>query len=57
MLDIKFIKDNKEAVKIAMHNRNMQLDEVIDKLCALDDERKALIFDSEQNKAKQNAVS
>lgn len=57
MLDIKFIKENKELVKTAMHNRNMQLDEVIDKLCALDDERKALIFDSEQNKAKQNAVS
>ena len=57
MLDIKYIKENKEAVKTAMHNRQMDLDAVIDELCALDDERKALIFASEQNKAKQNAVS
>ena len=57
MLDIKYIKENKEAVKTAMHNRQMDLDGVIDELCALDDERKALIFASEQNKAKQNAVS
>ncbi|MBR5782990.1 MAG: serine--tRNA ligase [Clostridia bacterium] len=57
MLDIKFIKENTQLVKTAMKNRNMKLDEVIDKLCVLDDERKALIFASEQNKAKQNAVS
>lgn len=57
MLDIKYIKENKETVKVAMHNRCMDLDAVIDELCTLDDERKALIFDSEQNKAKQNAVS
>lgn len=57
MLDIKYIKENKETVTVAMHNRCMDLDAVIDELCTLDDERKALIFDSEQNKAKQNAVS
>lgn len=57
MLDIKYIKENKETVKVAMHNRCMDLDAVIDELCTLDDERKTLIFDSEQNKAKQNAVS
>ncbi len=57
MLDIKYIKENKEAVKAAMHHRNMDLDQIIDQLCALDDDRKALIFASEQNKAKQNAVS
>ncbi len=57
MLDVRYIKENKEAVKAAMHNRCMDLDAVIDELCTLDDERKALIFASEQNKAKQNAVS
>lgn len=57
MLDVKFIKENRDLVKTAVHNRLMDLDAEIDRLCALDDERKALILDSEQNKAKQNAVS
>lgn len=57
MLDVKFIKENKELVKTAVHNRCMNLDEEIDELCRLDEERRALIYDVEQKKAQQNAVS
>ena len=57
MLDVKFIKENTELVKTAVKNRNMDLDKEIDELVRLDDERRALIFDSEQKKARQNAVS
>ena len=57
MLDVKFVKENKDLVKKAVHNRCMDLDKEIDALCRLDDERRALIFDSEQKKARQNAVS
>lgn len=57
MLDVKFIKENKELVKQAVKNRCMNLDDVIEKVCALDDERKQIIFDSESKKATQNKVS
>ncbi len=57
MLDIRFIKENTALVKTAMHKRNMELDEKIDKICALDDERRNIIYSVEQKKAQQNAVS
>lgn len=57
MLDIRFIKENTDLVKAAMHKRNMELDEKIDKICALDDERRNIIYSVEQKKAQQNAVS
>ncbi len=57
MLDVKYIKENIETVKAAVKSRNMDLDREIDEVARLDDERRALIFDSEQKKARQNAVS
>ena len=55
MLDIKRIIQNPELVKTAMKNRNSDVD--IDKLLSLDAERKAIIGQSEQLKAKRNSVS
>lgn len=57
MLDIKFIKENRDFVKQAVKSRNMDLDSVIDKLCKLDDRRLELIKQAESRKAKQNIVS
>lgn len=55
MLDIKVIRTDPELAKQAMKNRNAKVD--IDALIALDDQRRALIGDVEQKKAKQNADS
>lgn len=57
MLDIKFIKENRDFVKQAVKSRNMDLDSVIDNLCELDDRRLELIKQAESRKAKQNIVS
>lgn len=57
MLDIKFIKENKEAVKERLATRGKDYNEEIDRLMELDEERRALIADTEAQKARQNAVS
>ncbi len=55
VLDLKYIRENTERVKAGMIKKNKNID--IDELLRLDDERRALIFDSDQKKAQQNAVS
>ena len=57
MLDIKFIKENKEFVKERLLSRGKDYSEEIEKLMTLDEERRALIADTESEKARQNAVS
>lgn len=57
MLDIKVIKNDPERVKIAMHNRNMDLDDKIDELLAIDEKRRAITANVESKKANQNVVS
>lgn len=57
MLDIKFIKENKDYVKERLLTRGKDYSEEIDKTLALDEERRALIADTEEKKARQNAVS
>ena len=57
MLDIKFIKENKEFVKERLLTRGKDYSEEIEKLMSLDEERRALIADTESEKARQNAVS
>ncbi|MBQ7822420.1 MAG: serine--tRNA ligase [Clostridia bacterium] len=57
MLDIKFIKENKEFVKERLLTRGKDFSEEIDRVIALDEERRALIADTEAQKARQNAVS
>ncbi len=55
MLDIKFIRDNVEIVKMAVVKKNMKVD--IDRLIAVDDERRSLMSSLEEKKAEQNKVS
>ncbi len=55
MLDIKFIRENLELVKLGAQKKRMQVD--FDALVALDDTRKELLTSVETKKAEQNAVS
>jgi len=57
MLDIKFIKENPDLVKARLQSRQKSYDAEIDRLLALDVERRALIADTEQKKAEQNRIS
>ena len=57
MLDIKRIKENTKEIKEALNNRNENLSDTIDKLLALDDERKQLLQKKEALRAEQNKIS
>lgn len=57
MLDIKVIKSNPEMVKAAMKSRNMNMDETIDRLLGIDEERRVIMVKSEAMKAEQNLAS
>ncbi len=57
MLDIKRIKENPEGVKAALRAKEVDCDATIDKILALDEERRALIASTESRKAQQNKVS
>ncbi|MDR0890401.1 MAG: serine--tRNA ligase [Oscillospiraceae bacterium] len=57
MLDIKRIKDDPAAVKAALHAREADCDAQIDEILALDAKRRALILETETDKAEQNRVS
>ncbi|MFH1047707.1 MAG: serine--tRNA ligase [Patescibacteria group bacterium] len=54
MLDIKYIRDNAELVKAAVKNKNKHVD--VDRLLALDEDRRKLITEVELKRAEQNAV-
>ena len=55
MLDIKFIRENVELVKEGARKKRMNID--IDRLLEVDEERRALLQESEQLKAEKNAAS
>lgn len=55
MLDIKFIRENKEIVAEAIKNKNRDIN--LDELIALDDERLAIMKETEALRAEQNAHS
>jgi seryl-tRNA synthetase len=55
MLDIKFIRENLDLVKMGATKKHMTVD--LDKLVALDDMRKELLVSMETKKAEQNTVS
>lgn len=57
MLDIKVIKENPELVKAKLLTRQKDYSTDIDLLLELDVKRRALIADTEAQKAKQNAAS
>lgn len=55
MLDIKILRQNPDLIKDALKKRNNDLD--IEPAIKLDIERRALLTDVEQKKAKQNEIS
>lgn len=55
MLDIKFIRENADIVKLGAAKKHISAD--IDRLLAVDDERKALRFEIDTKKAEQNRHS
>ncbi|MEA2068539.1 MAG: serine--tRNA ligase, partial [Verrucomicrobiota bacterium] len=55
MLDIRFIRENAEAVKAAMLNRNADVD--VNAVLALDDRRRAIVSEAEALKAERNKIS
>jgi seryl-tRNA synthetase len=55
MLDIRFIRENADAVKAAMINRNADVD--VDAILALDNRRRAIITEVDELKAERNKIS
>jgi seryl-tRNA synthetase len=55
MLDIKFIRENKEVVAAGAKKKHVDID--LDALIALDDKRKAILASVEAKRAEQNAAN
>ncbi len=55
MLDIKFIRENKDLVSAGAVKKHIEFD--VDKLLTLDDKRRELILSVEKKRAEQNEVS
>ncbi len=55
MLDIKFIRENKDLVKAGASKKHVSVD--VDRLVELDERRKTLLTSIEAKRAEQNAVS
>ena len=55
MLDIKFIRENPEAVKQGIKNKNEK--DRVDEIISLDEKRRSLISKTDELKAKRNQVS
>jgi len=55
MLDIRFIRENADAVKAAMNNRHVEVD--IDAVIKLDTDRKTKLFQVEGYKTERNRMS
>ncbi len=54
MLDIKFIRENKDIIKMGATKKHLDFD--VDALIAVDDTRRALLATVEEKRAKQNEV-
>ena len=57
MLDIKKIKENPDALKAGLRAKEVDCDATVDRILELDEQRRALIADTEARKARQNKVS
>jgi seryl-tRNA synthetase len=55
MLDLKFIRENRDIVKDSLKNRNLRID--IDELLRLDEERRKLLVETETLKAERNKAN
>ena len=57
MLDLRYLRENTEYAKERLSQRGKDYSADIDKAISLDDERRKLTTETEQIKAKQNAIS
>ena len=57
MLDIRKIKEDPDGVKAGLRAKECDCDATIDRILELDEQRRALIADTEARKAQQNKVS
>jgi len=55
MLDIKFVRENAELVKKGCHDKNMNID--VDRLLDIDRDRRSILKDLEELRAKQNRAN
>lgn len=55
MLDLKFIRDNKDIVKDSIKNRNLKLD--IDELLKLDEEHRKILVEVEELRSQRNKAN
>jgi seryl-tRNA synthetase len=55
MLDIKFIRENKELIALAAKKKH--IDFVVDELLAIDDKRRLIMSATEKKRAEQNSAS
>lgn len=57
MLQVQFLRENKERVLEGLNKRNFKQTELIDEAVSVDDERKKLQFNLDQNLAEMNSIS
>ena len=57
MLQVNFLRENKERVTAGLNKRNFKQIELVDEAISTDDERKKLQFDLDQNLAEMNKIS
>lgn len=57
MLDIKVMRNDPQKVKTAVRNRNMNMDDQIDEVLKIDEERRELIAKAEGIKSEQNSLN
>jgi len=57
MLQVSFLRDNKAAVLAGLEKRNFKQPELIEEAISVDDSRKNIQFDLDQNLAEMNKIS
>ena len=57
MLDIKRIKEDPNGVKAGLKAKEVDCDDIVDRILELDKERRSIIAANEARKAEQNKVS
>lgn len=57
MLQVQFLRENKERVLEGLGKRNFKQTELVDEAVSVDDERKKLQFELDQNLAEMNSIS
>ena len=57
MLQVNFLRENKERVTAGLNKRNFKQTGLVDEAISTDDERKKLQFDPDQNLAEMNKIS